>query len=91
MRSIKALIIFSMASFNLSVMPWCEGTDKFVPDTVFFQMHLEKRRFITKGGKAIRKLRAIIRLDTFNGIRKSFHTVFNKLGRRKGIMLLEGL
>ena len=81
MRSIKALIIFSMASFNLSVMPWCEGTDKFVPDTVFFQMHLEKRRFITKGGKAIRKLRAIIRLNTFDRAWKCLNEMVYNKGR----------
>ena len=81
MRSIKALIIFSMASLNLSVMTWCERTDKFVPDPVFFQMHLEERRFITKGGKAIRKLRAIIRLNTFDRARKCFDEMVYKKSR----------
>ena len=58
-----------------------ENNLKLTIHEMIFQMHLEKRRFITKGGKAIRKLRAIIRLNTFDRAWKCLNEMVYKKGR----------
>lgn len=91
-RSVEVLVVFAMAALHLAVVPGSVGLDELVLDAERLQRHLKEGFLVgVLRIESVGKLRAIIRLDTFNGIRKSFHTVFNKLGRRKGIMLLEGL
>ena len=52
-----------------------------------------KERFLVGGLRVepVGKLKAVIRLDTLNGIRKAFDTMFEELRRRIGIVLLKCL
>lgn len=91
MRSIEILVVFAVAAFHLAVMSRGVGFDELVLDTEFLQRHF-KEGFLAGalGIEPVGKLRAIIRLDTFNGIRETFYTVLNKLRRRIGIVFLKG-
>ena len=88
---IEPLVVLPVAALYLPVMSGSIGTDKLMPDSMFLQTFLEKRWFIPVSGKAVGKLRAIVRLDTFNLTGKSLDKVFHKLCRRIGTVFFKSL
>ena len=80
---IKLFIIFSVAAFDLSVVPWSKGPDPLVPDTELLQRLLKQGGlWIFCAGHRIGKFRTIVRLDALYGIRKFLYHILQKLHRR---------
>ena len=46
MRSIKFFIIFSVTTFNLTIMTWSKRTDEFMSDPQLLECNLKERRFL---------------------------------------------
>ena len=91
MGGIKPLIILSVASFYLPIVPWSKGADHLMPDSMPGKMDLKKGRLVPVGRKAVGKFRTIIGLDTCNRARKSFYQMLQKHGRGIGAILLKSL
>lgn len=91
MRRIKALIVLTMASFDLPIVPRCKGTDDLMLDSMLGQMALKKSRFVPVRSKTIGKFRAIIGLDTFNRTGKGLNQMFQEHSRGIGVVFLKGL
>ena len=67
MAVIETLLVFSVTSFNFSVVSRSIWPDKFVCDPFYFELVLENSRKITVCVcKAISELKAIICLNTLN-------------------------
>ena len=87
---IKVFIVFAMAALDLAVVPWSEGLNAFVLNAKLIQRHFKERFLICAlRVEPIGKLRAIVRLDALNSIRKAFHTMLNELRGRIRIVLFE--
>ena len=87
-RVVEALLVLSMTTFHLSVVPGRIGADQFMPYPVFLQMFLKKGWFIPMGSEAVGELRSIVGLDTFNRAGKCLDQVFYKLrGRINAVFL----
>ena len=76
MRGVEFLIVFSVAALYFAVVPWRVRTDEFMANAHTFQFQFKQRRFITASWQqAVGKFRAIVCLDTFNGIREFLNHV----------------
>lgn len=76
MGGVEFLIVFAVAALHLAVMSGGIGPNELMANTQAGQLGLEDGRGITAfREKPFRKLRPIVRLDTFNGIRKSLDNV----------------
>ena len=74
--SIEVFIVFSMAPFDLSVMSWRIWPNELVLDSQLLQSCFKQCELVrTLRQEPVCKLRAIIRLDTFDGIGKFLNTV----------------
>lgn len=91
MGCIETLIILSVATFHLPVMPWGKGTDDFVADPVHFQVFLEKSGLLPVGGKTVGEFGPIIGLDALDRTGKGLHQMIYKLSGRIGAVLLKCL
>lgn len=88
---VELFVVLSVTAFHLAVMSRCKGTDLLVPDAELSQCFLKECQwFFLTVAHFVGKLKSIIRLDTFNGIRKLFYHMLDKLGGRIGTLLLEG-
>ena len=64
---IEALLIFSMAAFDLAVVPGSIGTNELVSDAELSSCVLKQGGNIPFGvGKAVGKLKAVVGLDALN-------------------------
>ncbi len=91
MRSVEFLIVFSVAAFCFAVVPWGVRADEFMANAHTLQLQFKQRRFITASRQqTIRKFRAIVSLDTFNGKRKLLNHAPEKQGGRIGAVFLKG-
>lgn len=92
MRSIEFFVIFTVAALHFAIVTWGVWTDELVTDTKLFQFQLKERGFIgALRQEAVRKLGAIVRLDTFNEIRELFHNMAQEGSRGIGAVLLKRL
>ena len=67
MAGVKALLILTVAAFNLSIVPWGVWTDQFMPDTQLSGRPLKQsRQVMLTAGEAIGKLGTVVRLDTLH-------------------------
>lgn len=67
MAGVKALLILTVAAFNLPIVPWGVWTDQFMPDAQFGGGFLKQSRQVTlTAGEAIGKLGTVVRLDTLH-------------------------
>jgi hypothetical protein len=67
MRGIEALIVFTVTSFHLSIVPWSKGPDLFVADAMLEQTFLKQCEVIIRGRiEAFCKLQSVISLNTFD-------------------------
>ena len=65
--TIETLLVLSMATLHLAVMPWSVRTDKLVADAELSSGILKKRRQMTLAvGKTVGKLKAVVRLHAFH-------------------------
>ena len=80
MDSIEVFVVFAMAALHLPVVSGSERFNAFVLNTKPIQRYFKERFLVgTLGIEPIGKLRAVVRLDTLNGIRKAFYAVLNEL------------
>lgn len=87
---IKALLILTMAAFDLAVMAGRIGANEFVPDAEANGGLFETGGNVLFGvGKAVGKLKAIVGLHTLDGIRELFDNMPEKLRGRVGAVLLK--
>ena len=92
MRSIEVFVVFSVAALNLTVVPGRVRFNQFVPDSEFCQRCLKECGLgAVFGIQPVCKLRAVVCLNTLNGIGELLNTVLDKFIRGIGAMLLEGL
>ena len=88
---IEIFIVFAMAALDLAVVPGRERFNTLVLYAVLFERDFKESLFVgTLRVEAVGKLRAVVRLDAFDGIWKAIYTVFNEFGRRIRIVLFEG-
>ena len=67
MGTIAARLIFSIAAFDLAVVPWSIGTNELVSDAELSSCVLKQGGNIPFGvGKAVGKLKAVVGLDALN-------------------------
>ena len=67
MGGIEALLVLPVAAFHLAIVSWCIGLNEFVADTQLSSGFLkESGQVLLAVGKAVGKLKAVIRLDTFH-------------------------
>ena len=80
MDSIEVFVVFAMAALHLPIMSGSERFNAFVLNTKPIQCNF-KERFPVGALRVepIGKLRAVVCLDTFNGIREAFYAVLNEL------------
>ena len=81
MDSIKVLIILSMRTFYLTIMPGGKGADHFMLYAILCQMYLKESGLVPMGSEAVGKLGSVIGLNTFDRHRKAFYQVIQKLRR----------
>ena len=80
MDSIEVFVVFAMAALHLPVVSGSERFNAFVLNTKPIQCNFKERFLVgALSVEAIGKLRAVVRLDTFNGIREAFYAVLNEL------------
>ena len=92
MAGIEALLILAVTTLHFTVVARRVGSDELVTDTKLFQFQLKERGFIgALRQEVVRKLGAIVRLDTFNRAWKSLNQMFKKYRRGIGTVLLKGL
>ena len=58
---IESLVVVSVASFHLAVMPWCSRLDELMPDAVMSAEPIQ--RVGSVGLSGVRELRAVVGLD----------------------------
>ena len=76
---IKIFVIFSVAAFNLAVVPRRVWLDQLVPYPTLFEARLEQcGGWIIALAESLREFTAIIRLHTFHLERKSFKHMLEK-------------
>ena len=91
MGSIEIFVIFAVAALDLAVMSWSIRLDELVTNAEPVKRNFEKRLLVRAlWVEAVGELRAVVRLDAFNGIWEAFNTMLDELRRRIGIMLFEG-
>ena len=93
MSSIKPFVVFPVASFHFSIVPWSKRTNQLVPYSVFSKTFLKKSRLIRAAIRAetFGEFLPVVRLDTFNRAWKSLNQMFKKYRRGIGTVLLKGL
>ena len=93
MSSIKPFVVFPVASFHFSIVPWSKRTNQLVPYSVFSKTFLKKSRLIRAAIRAetFGEFLPVVRLNTFNRAWKSLNQMFKKYRRGIGTVLLKGL
>ena len=93
MSSIKPFVVFPVASFHFSIVPWSKRTNQLVPYSVFSKTFLKKSRLIRAaiGAETFGEFLPIVSLNTFNRAWKSLNQMFKKYRRGIGTVLLKGL
>ena len=78
--SIEVFIVFAVAALDLAVVSGSERLNAFVLNTKPIQGYF-KERFLVGALRVepVGKLRAVVRLDAFDGIREAFHAVLDEL------------
>ena len=80
MIGIKVLVILAMTAFHFSVVSWRERSDLLVTDTELCQRFLEEgKRHTLAVSHLVCEFKAIIRLDTLNGVWEFFDDMLEKL------------
>ena len=92
MSSVEALMVFSVASFHLTVVSGCVRSDEFVADTQLFQTYLKDGRLIRTAmrRKEFCKFLSVVGLNTFYGAWKRLDEMFQKKHRRIGTVSFKG-
>lgn len=91
-RSVEFFVVFTVATFNFTVVPRSVRTNQLVPDAELLQSFLKERWPLAAfWKKSIREFGAIIGLDAFNNIWKLFHDMTQKSGRRVSAVFLKRL
>lgn len=92
MTGIKLFVIFSVTALYFAVMPGRIGANFFVPNAKLCQcLRKERQGLLLTVCHFVCKFRPIVCLDAFNGKRKFFYHMLNKLSGRIGALLLECL
>ena len=93
MSSIKPFVVFPVASFHFSIVPWSKRTNQLVPYSMFSKTFLKKSRLIRAAIRAetFGEFLPIVSLNTFNMAWKSLNQMFKKYRRGIGAVLLKGL
>lgn len=85
MGIVKAFLVLPVAPLNLPVMPWGIWADQLVPNPQFRSRPFKHGRDVPPAAeKAVRKLKAVIRLDAFHAdapARIPLHQAFQEVGR----------
>ena len=90
MRSIEIFVIFTVRTLYLAIVTWGERPDELVPNAEFCQLLLEQMRSGFVRCELLRKLRAVVSLDTKNLKWSGFDQMLQKDGRRVRAVLLKG-
>ena len=92
MIGIKVLVVLAVTAFHFAVVSWCERSDLLVTDTELCQRFLEEGKgLLIAVAHLIGKFKAIIRLDTLNGIWEFLDDMLEKLRGGIGAVLLKSL
>ena len=90
MYGIEVFIIFSVTSFNFTVVSGSVRLDEFVLDREFLKGCFKEGFLVgAERVEAVCEFQPIIRLDAFNSIRETLNTMTDELGRGIGIMLFK--
>lgn len=92
MRSIEFLVVFSVTAFYFAVMSGCERSDLLMLDTKLFKRFLEEcRQLFPAAPHLVCKLKSVICLNAFYGVRELLHYVFQENGGGICVFFLESL
>ena len=89
-HSIELLVIFPVTALHLTIVPGSEWSDQLMPDAQLLQRTFKQSRLRFLTVQTVCKLRAVVSLDAFDGIRELFHHMLDELGRCVGAMFLKG-
>ena len=90
MGSVEIFIIFSVRTFDFSVVSRCIWFDEFVTYATLFEARLEQcGRRMLRVAEPFCKLGSVVCLNTFYPERKSFNQMFKKYGRAIGTVFLK--
>lgn len=80
MGSIEAFIVLPVAALHFAIVPRRIRPDQLMADAMPFQMFLKQGGLVSVGGKAVGKLRAVVRLYALDGAGEGFEEMFHKQG-----------
>lgn len=90
MGCIEFLIVLTVATFYLSIMPGRKGADQLMSYPKLFQSQFKERLFFSSiGSKPVGKFAPVVCLNAFNCIRKALHDVSDKLCGKEGAVLFK--
>ena len=83
---VEALLIISVASLDLAIVPWCSRTNELVFNLVAVTKHIKRMNAL--GIEEMSKFCAIVRLYGFRGISKESNGTLYKVNCRIAAVLL---